>query len=204
MSAKDDLIFWGVVIGASALSLEYAYQKLSAEEKAALAYSADLQGYTGGFLQRLLGYYARFRGKFQPGILPADGVTVTGDRPAVPGKYLGNPKNVLGIAGKIRSIENQDPAGIVEVPLFSDTILIDAALENQSDTLRSGIPSARVLLDSVPFEVKGTPVDLPPGAFRQVTLRIPRSFASKYGEMDLALQFSGYTLDRVTGRLAFG
>lgn len=193
---KLTLIVGGAVV--AWLFLDNEWEKLSAEEKSALAYSANLPANVG-WKQRILSFYARFRGTFQPGILPPAGVTITKDRPAESGTYLGPPKNVLGVAGVIRTIENQDPReeSTIEVPIFADTVLVDCALENQSDQPRAGSLKARALIKSTPYFVESKPVDMPPGAFRQVTIRVPRDYNYR-GDWDLAIQWEGHTLDRVT------
>ena len=177
--------------------LENEWEKLSAEEKASLAYSANLPPNVG-WKQKILSLYARFRGTFQPGILPEPGVSVAADRGAGPGPYLGAPKNLLRVAGVVRRIENQDPRenAMIEVPIFADTVLIDSALENQSTEPRAGALKARLLIGSTPYFIESKPIDMPPGAFRQVTIRVPRDYSYK-GEMDLAIQWEGYTLDSV-------
>lgn len=203
---KDDFIFFSIAGAAAWLVLENQYQRLSAEEQAALAYSADFTYGTGGFGQRILSAYARFR------LWAADkaagaGITTEKDRPAVPGRHLGPPKNVLGISGVIRTIENQDPrkpgnyelaeADRVIVPAFAETVLADSAIENQSNIVREGIVSARMLgANSTPYTIEGPSIVLAPGEFRNISLRIPRDYSYR-GRMDFALQFEKHTLDRV-------
>lgn len=147
-------------------------------------------------LEKALGVLGRATG-MEP---PASVQTVT-DRGATDGPFLGNPKNVLGIAGKIRSpLEG----AILKVPIFADTVEIDAAIENQSNEVREGIPVARVLqYRGGPLKaptivtVEGAPVTLKPGEFRTVIMRIPPK-ESASGKVDVALQWGKYTLDRVT------
>jgi hypothetical protein len=204
MSYKDTLVLWSI-IGAVGIGgwiwLSNEWEKLSEEEKLALAYSAALPRGVGDWRQQLLSFYARVRGTFQPGILPEPGITTTIDRPAVEGKYLGPPKNALKVSGLIRTVENQDPRAenTIEVPLFADTMLIDAAIENQSEYARHGQLKARALIGligSTPYFIESPPIDLQPGEFRQVTMRVPLDYG-KRGAYDIAIQWAGYTLDRV-------
>lgn len=156
--------------------------------------AASLPYGSGSLTEQGIGLFGRF-----VGAEPEAGVGTSPDRGAEEGPYLGTPRNALRVAGVIRTIENQviNSSKIIQVPAFSDTVLIDAAVENQSNAVQSGTINFRALMRDASQTVPGPTVNLAPGELRQISARIPRSL-SYLQQFDIALQFRSYTLDRVT------
>lgn len=159
---------------------------------AALPYGA------GSWFEQLLGLGGRLTGNE-----PAPGIVATPDMPADPAKggpYLGQPRNALRVAGKIRYPESGQ---VAKLPWGADTIALDAAVENQSSEPRSGRIKVRSIVGEGAYRyVEGPDVTLKPGEFFTVAIRVPTSHGvSQFGpgnyRFDTALQFDNYTLDRV-------
>ena len=189
----------GLIAGIAAIDIALTAKKLIQESNrefwAAIMEAAQMPAGTGSLFERGLGMFGRATGNE-----PGPSIETTPDRPATEGPKLGNPKNALLIAGKIRSVENQEitPTTLtISFPLFSDTGLVDAAIENQGSNPQTGQVRARLLIKSTPYMVNSPPITLAPGEFRTVSLRVPRDY-SYYGTYDLALQWNNFTLDRVT------
>lgn len=119
---------------------------------------------------------------------PAPNISTQTDRPADKGPYLPTPKNVLRVSGVIRYPQN---GGTVRRHLFGDTIVLDAAIENQDTVSHTGLVQARYQKGGDFVYQDGPRVTLAPGAFQTVTLRIP-------AVDNVALRFANYTLDQVS------
>lgn len=171
--------------------------KQAAETKAALEHEAGIltseaPGTT--VLDDLMAIIGRATGNEPP-----PGIKAETDRVAEGGPYLGTPKNLLRVAGKIR-----DPmdGGSAKVPAFADTIRIDAAVENQAQEARAGILQARLMLEGVsefvPIVVTAGRIELQPGEFKSVDIRIPYGKYTAFHKRTVALLFEGHRLDGVT------
>lgn len=131
-------------------------------------------------------------------------VETTTDRPAQEsaGPFLGTPRNALRVAGKVRWPADGTR---VNVSWGTSTIEADAALENQASERRLGQVKARIIERKGSSQeeriVDGPYVDLAPGEFRQVRMRVPLAY-SGYGtdpdSSQVSLLFAGYTLDTAT------
>jgi hypothetical protein len=127
---------------------------------------------------------------------PEAGITTRVDRAAdeSKGPFLGTPKNALLVAGKIRSPVQ---GGELRLPLFADTVMVDAAVENQAAEPRAGRIAVRYMDGGEARIMQGPEVTLAPGEFREVSIRVPPARAGGTFEGDIALLFSNHTLDRV-------
>ena len=135
------------------------------------------------------------------GFEEAPKVETTPDLPAEPdkGPFLGTPRNALRVAGKVRYPANGTR---IDLTWGTATIEADAAIENQAAERRLGQVRARIIErkgDSQEERIVDGPfVDLAPGEFRDVRMRVPLAF-SGYGtdpdSSQVSLLFAGYTLD---------
>lgn len=129
---------------------------------------------------------------------PPPGIEARADRGAVEGPHLGPPKNVLLVAGKIR---HPTSGGELRVPMFADSVPIDAVVENQARQTREGTVRLRYLTDAGPQFVPGPRLTLAPGEMRQLQIRMPPLGVGN-DKGDIALQFDGYTLETIGFRFA--
>lgn len=127
--------------------------------------------------------------------------------PASSGPYLGQPKNVLRVAGKVRFPIS---GAIVPTKLAADTFDVDAALENQADEKRTGelvlvVREKNILGTWAEASVSGGNVTLEPREFRQVIVRAPNVVGRPFSpaESSVRLRFAGFTLDHVVFRRTY-
>ncbi len=161
----------------------------------------SLQESYNAFVGRFLGFLG------VPGTRPEAGIQDKPDRAAdeSKGPFLGQPKNVLRIAGAWRQPID---GGTVPIATFSDTFQAFAVLENQSAQEVAGQVRVRILhqglLQSEPETTMfdGPSLRLAPGELRELDMRLP-VVRDADGKIELALLFAGYNLASITAQRSF-
>lgn len=128
------------------------------------------------------------------------------DRPADEraGPFLGTPRNVERVAGKVRY---PNPGQVLDLSWGTSTLNADGAIENQANERRLGQVRARMIetkgSEQRESYVDGPYVDLAPGEFREITMRVEFPFSGYWTDPDrseISLQWAGHTLDTVQFR----
>ncbi len=192
------------LLGAGALGAWWLFRRDGAIARQAREFKETLEEYAGRSVAQAPTGVERVIGAVGRLALGAPGPSITSqvDLPAEPGKgpLLGKPRNLLGVAGKIRSPMDR---GTVKVAEFAQVWPADAALENQSAVKVSGELALRVIEDGAfggpeTRMVSGGRIELAPGEFRSVLFQVPIVARFTFRPTSLALLFSGYKLDEIT------
>jgi hypothetical protein len=168
------------------------------EAEAAATYEGDLsQAAPGvGGAEQAFGAVSRALGFESP-----PHVGVREDRPAdeSKGPFLGTPRNALRVAGAMTQPVN---GAHLDLTWGTGTIEAFASIENQASERRLGQVRARIIERNGSTQreayVDGPFVDLAPGEFKEITMRVPLPFSGFWLDPDssqVSLLFAGHTLD---------